>query len=116
MEFKTPSWLPTLKKSKSGSSSSGGSSGSSMSSTVTSSFGSTTPYPSSSNTSSGGAGQSSSSLSSSNIDNVQVEATPIPAVRTMPQLETSKEGTYTRTCVRAHVRIHTHICHAYPRT
>ena len=73
---------------------------------------STTPYPSSSITSSGEAGQSSSSLSSSDVDNVQLEATPIPAVQTMPQLETNKEGTYTFTCVRVHARActHTYIC------
>ena len=95
-EFKTPS-LPMLKKSKSGSSS-GGSSGGSFSGNgaVTSSIsgnGSTTPYPSGSGTSSGGTGQSSSSLSSCDTETVRIEATPVPAVQSMPQLDTSKEGT-----------------------
>ena len=66
---------------------------------MTSSSGSSTPYPSSIGTSSSGVGQS---CSSSDVDSPQVETTPVPAVQTMPQLETSKEGTY------EYARAHTH--------
>ena len=108
-----------LKRSKSGSSS-GGSSGGSLSGTVTSSSsGSTTPYPSSGSTSSGGVGHLSSSQSSSDVDNIhQVETTPVLAVQTTPQMETSKEGTnvVARMCVHTHAHAHTqctYLCHVF---